>query len=486
MRIKLYKPLQIFELGKRDNQEDALFPSLGEANSSNNLFIVCDGMGGHEHGEVASNTIANALSEEILKRYSEDEVFEDHLFYEALNEAYLKLDEQDKGRRSNMGTTMVMVLFHRGGAFVANIGDSRIYHIRPSENKILYKSRDHSLVFELFQAGEITKEEMATHPRRNVITRAMKPGEDSRSEADITHITDVCPGDFFYLCSDGMIESMTDEEILSLLTSDMSNEDRIIMLTQATVDNSDNHTAYLLQVDNVMLEQNDSSLLNDEQTVRWNALRYENRKIQASSPITPPPFKPQSKNSVTIVASGDVASREASKTEIVASASDVLVTQEDSHSQAMPSSPPNDPYVVVQNQQEIMPSHAPLLKKSNKLWYYGLILAFLCTLIAIAFLVFNKCSDADEYKNHDYDKKIKLRIIDRHGVIESYDEDQKNQFHEQQEEQQQPKRQIIQAEQGPPERLEDQSAKRMTSQQQVDQDQKGQRQSSHDVPQQPE
>ena len=76
-----------------------------------------------------------------------------------------------------MGTTLTLLYFACNGVTAAHIGDSRIYHIRPNVG-LLYQSRDHSLVYDLFQAGEISYEEMATFPQKNVITRAMSPGEE--------------------------------------------------------------------------------------------------------------------------------------------------------------------------------------------------------------------------------------------------------------------------------------------------------------------
>ena len=103
------------------------------------------------------------------------------------------------------------------------MGDSRIYHIRPDVG-VLYQSRDHSLVFDLFQAGEITYEQMATFPQKNIVTRAMTPGEDNRMRSDIIHITDIQPNDYFYMCSDGMMEKMTNNELLTLFSADMDDK----------------------------------------------------------------------------------------------------------------------------------------------------------------------------------------------------------------------------------------------------------------------
>lgn len=151
------------------------------------------------------------------------------------------------------------------------MGDSRIYHIRPGVG-ILYQSRDHSLVFDLFQAGEITYEEMSTYPQKNMVTRAMTPGEENRMRPDIIHITDVQPGDYFYTCSDGMLEQMSNEELESIIASDNSDEKKRRQLITATAKNQDNHTAWLIHIKDVIKEEGDDQLVNEEPTSRCNAI----------------------------------------------------------------------------------------------------------------------------------------------------------------------------------------------------------------------
>lgn len=267
MNIKIQQPIAIHELGKRQNQEDAIYPAINKATTDDRLFLVCDGMGGHEKGEVASNLVCSVLSDFIT---SKNAVLTDELLKEALEQVYVQLDSKDDGAYKKMGTTLTLLYFHKEGCTLAHIGDSRIYHIRPADKKMLYKSRDHSLVYDLYQSGEISFEEMKTSPQKNVITRALMPGKDNRVRADITHVTDIQPGDYFYLCSDGMLEQMEDSELLQLLSADSSNEKKRSLLVAATMDNSDNHSAYLIQVSDVMHEESDQNIQNNEQNVPWN------------------------------------------------------------------------------------------------------------------------------------------------------------------------------------------------------------------------
>ena len=168
-------PLAIYELGQRSNQEDSIFPVSGEVTAEDRLFIVCDGMGGHESGEVASQTVCQTMSEYILSQTSPEGAFTDEQFNEALNAAYDSLDQKDNGAAKKMGTTMTLLKFHSGGCLLAHIGDSRIYHIRPSE-RYIFHTRDHSLINDLYDIGEITLEEMKSAEYADKIAYATVDG----------------------------------------------------------------------------------------------------------------------------------------------------------------------------------------------------------------------------------------------------------------------------------------------------------------------
>ena len=281
MKINIYSPLAIHEIGQRANQEDALWPLPENATPDDRLFIVCDGMGGHEKGEVASQTVSQSLGKWFQEYASSEEAFTNEQLKEALAYAYEQLDKQDDGSLKKMGTTLTLLYFHRNGVTAAHIGDSRIYHIRPAEG-LKYISRDHSLVFDLYLAGEITYEEMQTSSQKNIITRAMQPGEDNRVRPDIIQISDIRPGDYFYLCSDGMLEKMSDAELATLFSSRMSDEEKRQQLIRATANNSDNHTAWLIHVKEVVAEEGDEQLENEEPTSRCNAINIIPKVIEAN------------------------------------------------------------------------------------------------------------------------------------------------------------------------------------------------------------
>ena len=272
MNCILYPPLSIHEIGQRPNQEDSIIQW------NNLLFVLCDGMGGHEKGEVASQTVCQSLANWFENNVNPDDSFTDDQLRKALEYAYQQIDKYADGNPKQMGTTLTLLYIHAQGVTAAHIGDSRIYHIRPNSSplerlgEVLYQSRDHSLVFDLFQAGEITYEEMATYPQKNIVTRAMTPGEDNRHRPDVIHITDIQPGDYFYLCSDGMLEQMNNDQLVALLSSQLTDEEKKNKLIEFTKGNQDNHSAWIIHIKDVIKEDADEQLVNEEPTARCNAI----------------------------------------------------------------------------------------------------------------------------------------------------------------------------------------------------------------------
>lgn len=242
MRTLQYESLSFRELGQRANQEDSIYPEGHQ--QSNGLFILCDGMGGHEKGEVASETICTALSR-VVPRVG---ALNEKAFRKALTEACDALDKKndDSDGSKKMGTTLAFLKIHEAGALIAHVGDSRVYHIRPSEGRIIHVTRDHSLVNDLVSIGELTPEEARHSPQKNVITRVLQPGNHGR--ADIFNDVDIRPGDWFYLCSDGMLEEMEDEEIVRIFSAPTTISEKAAYLRERTSENRDNHSAHLVHI----------------------------------------------------------------------------------------------------------------------------------------------------------------------------------------------------------------------------------------------
>lgn len=250
--MKIFQPQAMHQIGKRDNQEDAIFPKLGNATENDRLFIVCDGMGGHESGEVASNSICQSISSALEK--ADPDTFSVEDFNKALEYAYDNLDKLDQNPDSyrKMGTTLTFLYLGNKKTIIAHIGDSRVYHLRRHKKgtySIVHRTTDHSLVSDLIRAGVITEEEAKTHPRRNVITRAIQPNLEDRFKATIYETTDVEADDFFFLCSDGVLESVDDRILLSTVESKSSDEEKIESLKNlCNISSRDNNSAYLIHV----------------------------------------------------------------------------------------------------------------------------------------------------------------------------------------------------------------------------------------------
>ena len=248
--MKLRMPQALNEIGQRSNQEDSIFPSKGEANESSRLFLVCDGMGGHENGEVASGLVCSTFG--ACLGDIDHEQFTVDMFESTLSAAYDALDREDPNSESTrkMGTTLTFLHLNDHEVVVAHMGDSRVYHVRPSASQpILYQSSDHSLVNELVRAEIITPEEALTHPRRNVITRAMQPNLESRHKADVRAFNDVLAGDYFFMCSDGVLESLSNDTLVEILRRDVSDQDKIEAIKAlCNASSRDNFSAYLVPI----------------------------------------------------------------------------------------------------------------------------------------------------------------------------------------------------------------------------------------------
>lgn len=263
-RLKVYS---IWEYGQRKDaggnphQEDSLYPAFGQQKDSDRLFILCDGMGGHDAGEVASATVCEAMAASILNDgHDRDGIFTREDFDRALDAAYDALDAKDNGAEKKMGTTMTFLKLHDKGASIAHIGDSRVYHIRPGktgeDTEILFQTEDHSLVNDLIKIGELTREEARFSRQKNVITRAMQPDMPRRDKAAYHTTSDIKAGDYFYMCSDGMLEQqdMDDGTSLRNIFSHQGGDDdnKVEILKTVTARNRDNHTAFIIHVTEVI------------------------------------------------------------------------------------------------------------------------------------------------------------------------------------------------------------------------------------------
>ncbi|MDU4324390.1 MAG: Stp1/IreP family PP2C-type Ser/Thr phosphatase [Clostridium celatum] len=172
------------------------------------LYVVADGMGGHNAGEVASEMAVKAVEAYVKENYKEQgsNVLENAVLF-ANEKIYNKaiVGSEYKG----MGTTLVAALVYRNTIIVANVGDSSCFGV--IDNNITKITKDHSLVQELIDSGSITEEEGRNHPKKNVITRAL--GTNNVVKIDLFKV-DINTYDKYLLCTDGLSNEVLKEEIL--------------------------------------------------------------------------------------------------------------------------------------------------------------------------------------------------------------------------------------------------------------------------------
>ena len=252
MDIKISVPQGFSEIGQKSNQEDTLFPDLYEVSENQRSFIVCDGMGGHENGEVASNCVAETIGRitSSAPLCTTDEMCE--LFEKALEEAYNRLDALDKyddGERK-MGTTLAFLAICSNGLLSAHIGDSRIYQLRSGKG-VVFQTRDHSLVNELLASGDLDEKDAKNYVHKNVITRAIQPHQEYRAKASYKIISDVRKGDVFFLCSDGIVENIDNSELARLLLKKVGLKSRIESLNDECQKRKthDNFSCYAFEIE---------------------------------------------------------------------------------------------------------------------------------------------------------------------------------------------------------------------------------------------
>lgn len=265
MEILLKQPYSFCQKGRRSNQEDARFPDDDSPQGVKPAFVVCDGVGGQDKGEIASRTVADSIGD-YMDNVDLTIPFDASDFSKVLEYVYNRLNKVMGHDNREMATTMTFVCFHANGVFCAHMGDSRIYHIRPGVG-ILYQSEDHSLVNALVHSGNITPEEAINHPQSNVITRCIGYVEKGieKPSATTMQIEDVEDGDYFFLCSDGVLHKVDDSNLYNILSSDNSDKDKIEQIADLSKGSSDNNTAYLICVEKVINanENKDDSDNND-------------------------------------------------------------------------------------------------------------------------------------------------------------------------------------------------------------------------------
>lgn len=251
MILKLGQPRSFTGIGRRANQEDMRMPDSDTPSPANIVFAVCDGVGGQDKGEVASAAVARYIADST-RDLELDTPVDMSVIENIVAGCYGALSDISDVSNSGMATTLALVIFNRAGCYTVHIGDSRIYQLRPGAG-IVFRSKDHSLVADLVAAGLLKPDEARDHPRRNVITRCLRipdPG-DEPSQATTSLLSDIRADDIFMLCSDGVLESMDESDLVALLTdTSRSVAERVETLRKACADSSnDNNTAIVIPVE---------------------------------------------------------------------------------------------------------------------------------------------------------------------------------------------------------------------------------------------
>lgn len=210
---------------QRDHNEDALFTLTTNLIFDSNrvefgLFIVADGMGGHQHGEIASGVAVRSMAEYIIRKLYvplldiEERQAEDSI-QEILQEGVQRSHQAILNGALGGGTTLTTALILGNQLTIGHVGDSRGYIIH-ADGHMQILTHDHSLVKRLEELGQITSEEAAVHPQRNVLYRALGQGEPF--DPDVA--TFPMPHEaYLLLCSDGLWGVVSEREIFNLVTT---------------------------------------------------------------------------------------------------------------------------------------------------------------------------------------------------------------------------------------------------------------------------
>ena len=197
---------------KRKMNQDYVFVSQEPVGNLPNLFAVADGMGGHNAGDYASAHAVQTLVSQIQADADFNPIKVIRHAIEAANTEIIDQAQRDEGLRG-MGTTMVVATIVGNYAYVANVGDSRLYVV---QGQIRQVTRDHSLVQEMVRLGEINAEEARNHPDKNIITRAL--GAEKTVDVDFFDLK-LEPGNTILMRSDGLSNMVEDRKMEEIITN---------------------------------------------------------------------------------------------------------------------------------------------------------------------------------------------------------------------------------------------------------------------------
>lgn len=215
----MLKTYSMTDIGRRRKlNQDTVYSCEHPLGNLNNLFIVCDGMGGHRAGDYASAYTVKAIEREVEACDDSSPI---KVLREAISIANAEIYEKASSEIdfAGMGTTCVAATIDGDTMYVANVGDSRLYLI---DKEITQVTKDHSLVAEMVRKGSLDESQARIHPDKNIITRAI--GAAPTVEIDFFEV-ELNPGDIILMCTDGLTNMVDDDEILRLVRTGVDTAD---------------------------------------------------------------------------------------------------------------------------------------------------------------------------------------------------------------------------------------------------------------------
>lgn len=258
MRIEIFEPQAIWEKGHQPEQKDIIYPRKGEADSADRMFIILDGSS--THGAKGEDIVRKITG--YFNRYrSGNGELTDEEIHNALAAA---LPTAGDGNQSAVKASLSMLCLHRGGITIVHVGHGGVYHVRPSESRLLFESRNED-------DGDI-------------------------DNPAIIHVTDLQPGDFFCMLTPGLRKKMNGEAVCDFFSEEGSDDKKRNRLRSTTADYDDNHSAYFFRIRNIVAEAGDEMLEENEQSSPDNALSGRPAPVRKPKPklfkTTAAPAKP--------------------------------------------------------------------------------------------------------------------------------------------------------------------------------------------------
>ncbi len=240
----MLKSFSITDIGrKRKLNQDYVYTSEQPVGKLPNLFLVADGMGGHNAGDIASRCAVETIVQTVSQSSEGDPIIVLRKAIEAANER-VRTKAGEEECLFGMGTTVVAATYRDGVLTVANVGDSRLY---VADGELRQITKDHSLVEEMVQLGGLDRAAARNHPNKNIITRAVGAGD--AIEADFFTVK-LSEGDLVLMCTDGLTNMLEDEQIYSILKGQKVLCDKVSELVKAANDNGgrDNIAVVLIEL----------------------------------------------------------------------------------------------------------------------------------------------------------------------------------------------------------------------------------------------